>query len=61
MADKSVKIAPITTDEYPTPAKRPLNSRLSLEKLRAATSITPPSWQAGLEQCFKEYLKEQKA
>jgi dTDP-4-dehydrorhamnose reductase len=42
------QIVPIRTDEYPTPAKRPLNSRLDLSRLREVFGITPISWQAAL-------------
>jgi dTDP-4-dehydrorhamnose reductase len=42
------EIIPIPTSEYPTPAKRPHNSRLSCEKLKAHFGITPPEWQTAL-------------
>lgn len=34
---------------YPTPARRPLNSRLDTQRLRQAFDIEPPSWQAGAD------------
>ena len=42
------KIVPIRTDEYPTPAKRPRNSRLDLTRLHQVFGLTPPTWQAAL-------------
>lgn len=44
-------IAPIPSSEYPTPALRPRNSRLSNEKLLARLDVTLPSWEACLEKC----------
>jgi len=43
------KIIPITTNEFPTKAKRPANSRLDLSRLRDTFGVTMPSWQAALE------------
>ncbi len=43
----------ILTSEYPTPAKRPLNSRLSLKKIETAFGIKPRSWQEALQDCLK--------
>lgn len=46
----------IPTVEYPTPAKRPLNSRMALGKLENALGITLPSWQSQLALTLKEHL-----
>jgi dTDP-4-dehydrorhamnose reductase len=42
------RVKRITTAEYPTPAKRPANSRLSGEKLEAAHGVRLPDWQTSL-------------
>lgn len=42
----------ITTADYPTPAKRPLNSRLNCDKLQHDFGILLPSWQSGLKECM---------
>ena len=49
-------IAALPTSDYPTPAQRPLNSRLSTAKLQAAFSIQLPQWQAGVERMLAEVL-----
>ncbi|WP_299686090.1 dTDP-4-dehydrorhamnose reductase [uncultured Vibrio sp.] len=38
----------ITTDQYPTPAKRPSNSRLSTEKITLGFSAKASDWKAAL-------------
>lgn len=38
----------ITTDQYPTPAKRPSNSRLSTEKITQGFSVRASDWKAAL-------------
>lgn len=43
-AGKVVKVDRITTLDYPTPAKRPANARLSNDKLREAFGIVLPDW-----------------
>src|SRR5690349_19959180 len=40
-------IDPVPTTAFPTPAQRPLNSRISTAKLRAAFGVTLPPWQHG--------------
>ena len=44
------EMLPIATTEYPTPAQRPANSRLSTKKLHTQFGIQLPEWQAGLAQ-----------
>jgi dTDP-4-dehydrorhamnose reductase len=43
-------IVPLRTEDYPTRAKRPLNSRLDLTRLRDEFGVTTPSWRAALEE-----------
>jgi dTDP-4-dehydrorhamnose reductase len=43
------KIVPIGTEDYPTPARRPHNSRLDLTTLRQLFEITPAHWRDALE------------
>ena len=44
----------IATDEWPSKATRPLNSRLCAAKLRGSMGVAPPTWQASL----RDYLGE---
>jgi dTDP-4-dehydrorhamnose reductase len=45
---KPIKVNPITTLDYPTPAKRPANSRLNCDKINHAFGIQQSDWQAAL-------------
>ena len=45
-----------STAQYPTPAQRPLNSRLDTEKLRSAFSLHLPLWQIGVQRMLQETL-----
>jgi dTDP-4-dehydrorhamnose reductase len=47
---------PIRTSDYPTPAKRPLNSRMNLSKLETELRIQMPDWQSQLDLTLKEFL-----
>ena len=46
---RSVPVKGIPTSAYPTPARRPANSRLSTDSLTAAYGIAPRAWQAALD------------
>jgi dTDP-4-dehydrorhamnose reductase len=41
---RPVKVMPITSDQYPSPVRRPENSRLSGEKLKRSYGIVLPDW-----------------
>lgn len=47
------KVEPIKTAEYPTPALRPLNSRLSLEKVKKVFGISPTPWPESVQLCLR--------
>jgi dTDP-4-dehydrorhamnose reductase len=51
-------INPIPTTAYPTPARRPLNSRLNTEKLRDNFSLHLPDWQSGVTRMLREVLNK---
>lgn len=54
-------IAPIATHEYPLPAARPANSRLSTAKLEAAFGLHLPDWQPYLQRLLDQLRREQAA
>ena len=49
-------IEPVPTTAFPTPAKRPLNSRLATTKLQATFGLRLPPWQQGVERMLTEIL-----
>jgi dTDP-4-dehydrorhamnose reductase len=53
-AEKTPKIAPIETCEYPTPAKRPRCSALDCSKITEKFNIKPRRWEKALELMFDE-------
>ena len=50
-------IGAIASSAYPTPAKRPLNSRLNTEKLQNTFGLRLPDWQAGVRHAFELITK----
>jgi len=51
-------VLPIPTTDYPTPAARPLNSRMDTRKLRDAFSLHLPDWQGGVSRMLMEVLQK---
>ncbi|MDV2449652.1 dTDP-4-dehydrorhamnose reductase [Xanthomonas hortorum] len=51
---RAPRVVPITTADYPTPAKRPAYSRLSIEKLQREFDVVLPEWQLGLQRVIAE-------
>ena len=51
-------VNPIETTAYPTPARRPLNSRLNTQKLRDNFSLHLPDWQSGVTRMLREVLNK---
>lgn len=51
---RDVAVTGIATAEYPTPAPRPLNSRLDCRTTQAAFGLTRPDWRAGLARVLAE-------
>lgn len=50
--DPRDRVVPISSDEYPTRARRPRNSRLSNGKLLQQFGVALPSWEASLRDCY---------
>jgi dTDP-4-dehydrorhamnose reductase len=53
------QVAPTSTASYPTPAQRPLNSRLNTTKLQQAFGLTLPHWQTGVARMLTEITGKQ--
>jgi dTDP-4-dehydrorhamnose reductase len=57
---KPPHIVPIPSSEYPTPARRPLNSRLNCEKFAVEFGYQMPKWQDALAQVANTILARQR-
>ncbi|NRA98712.1 MAG: dTDP-4-dehydrorhamnose reductase [Rhodobacteraceae bacterium] len=53
-ADRAVAVTDIPSSDYPTPAKRPANSRLDCSATTAAFGVLRPDWRTGLAEVLKE-------
>lgn len=58
---KQVSVNRITTADFPTPAKRPANSRLSGEKLTRLHGVTLPDWRLSTRQVVERLLRKEDA
>ena len=54
----SALVRRITTEEYPTPARRPVNSRLDSSKLAEAHGVTLPRWETSLPDVVQRLLSK---
>jgi len=48
------RLTPIASNDYPTPAARPKNSRLAGDRLKARYGIALPDWRPSLARCIAE-------
>lgn len=48
------RVNPIPSSDYPTPARRPLNSRLDCSRIAEVFGIARPDWRAGLRLVLNE-------
>jgi len=53
-AGRAVTVTPIPTTDYPTPAKRPLNSRMECGATQQVFGIPRPDWREGLNMILQE-------
>ena len=49
-------VEPVPTSAFPTPARRPQNSRLDTSKLQSAFGLTLPRWESGVARMLRETL-----
>jgi dTDP-4-dehydrorhamnose reductase len=54
----AAKVQPIGTKDYPTPVRRPVNSRLDCSKLNETFGIHLPDWHEGTADCVERLLQE---
>lgn len=55
---KVTEVNPIESAAYPTPARRPLNSRLNTQKLRNNFALRLPEWQSGVNRMLMEVFNK---
>lgn len=53
----SARVMRIPSDDYPTPVRRPLNSRLDCAKLSEEYGIVLPLWQTSAQHCVAELIR----
>lgn len=56
MKIKASEVAPVPTSAFPTPARRPHNSRLDTRKLQSAFGLRLPPWQQGVNRMLSEVM-----
>lgn len=54
IAGKNVKVTPIPTEDYPTPATRPSYSILDRTRIKATYGIEIPHWEEALADCLRQ-------
>ncbi len=54
---KAPAVIPIPTTDYPTPARRPLNSRLSTARLEREYGVVLPDWRASVDRIVDQLLQ----
>ncbi len=55
------RLRAIATSDYPTPARRPANSRLDCARVRAAFGVAAPAWEDSLDRVLDDLLAPSQA
>ena len=58
MINKKMKLNPIPSSEFPTPVKRPANSKLDGKKLQQHFDLLPADWKHDLSTMLKNINNE---
>ena len=53
LSSSKIRLNAITTAQFPTPAKRPKRSTMSLDKIEKTYNIEPKHWENSLEDCLQ--------
>jgi dTDP-4-dehydrorhamnose reductase len=53
LSKSSIQLNALTTEQYPTPAKRPKRSTMCLDKIEEVYKIEPKYWENSLEECIE--------
>lgn len=53
LSDSTIQLKGITTQEFPTPAKRPKRSTLALDKIEKVYGVEPKHWEHSLQDCLQ--------
>lgn len=56
-AKSPIKLNPIPTEQFPTPARRPVRSTLALDKIGETYGIEPEHWENSLQDCIEILTK----
>jgi dTDP-4-dehydrorhamnose reductase len=58
LSGSECKVNPISSAQYPTPAKRPSFSLLDTRKIQSAYNCSIPEWKDSLQHCMKRLLSD---
>lgn len=58
LSNANIRLTPIATEQYPTPARRPKRSTFCLDKIEKDFSIAPKHWENSLEECLQSLANE---
>ena len=59
LAEIDCKVSPISTQQYPTPAKRPRNTLMKKDKIVKVFNIKISNWKSSLNTCMTLLKKQQ--
>jgi dTDP-4-dehydrorhamnose reductase len=54
LSGSNCKVLPVTSDQFPTPAKRPNYSVMDISKIQTAFNIKAVDWRTSLEKCLRK-------